>query len=273
MPPKLGVLAGGGSLPRQIIEACREQGRAVVVVAFDGSTDQETVQDVEHCWTRLGAVGRIIEWLKENGAEHLVLAGRMARPSWSTVRPDWRGLKMLPKVLSSGQGDDAILSLAIDELESEGFHVVGVHEVLPRALAETGPMGRARPDKSALADIARGVDVARALGAVDVGQAVIVQQGIVLGVEAAEGTDALIARCAGLKRDGSGGVLVKCAKPDQDARVDLPSIGPDTIERAVEAGLRGIAVSAGASLVLERDDTIARADEKGVFVYGIEGPA
>lgn len=273
MPPKLGLLAGGGSLPRQIVQACREQGREVVVVAFEGATDQETVNQVDHCWTRLGAVGRIIGWLKENHAEELVLAGRMARPSWSTVRPDWRGLKMLPKVLSSRQGDDAVLKLAIGELESEGFRVVGVHDVLPRALADAGAMGRVKPDASASADIDRGIEVARALGAVDVGQAVIVQQGVVLGVEAAEGTDALIARCAGLRRDGAGGVLVKCAKPDQDARVDLPSIGPDTVHRAVETGLRGIAVSAGASLVLERDETLALADQNGVFVYGIEGSA
>ena len=242
-------------------------------MAFEGATDQETVSQVEHCWARLGAVGRIIGWLREHEAEELVLAGRMARPSWSTVRPDWRGLKMLPKILSGSQGDDAVLTLAIGELEAEGFRVVGVHDVLPGALAESGAMGLIQPDATALTDIARGVEVARALGAADVGQAVIVQQGVVLGVEAAEGTDALIKRCAGLRRDGSGGVLVKCAKPAQDSRADLPSIGPETVRGAVETGLRGIAVSAGASLILERAETLVQADRNALFVYGIEGSA
>ena len=273
MPPKLGVLAGGGSLPRQIVEACRERDRDVVVVAFEGATDQEAVSQVEHCWTRLGAVGQIIDWLHENKAEELVLAGKMARPSWSTVRPDWRGMKLLPKILSAGQGDNAVLTVVISELEAEGFRVVGVHEVLPSVLAEAGAMGRARPDEAALADIARGVGVARALGAGDVGQAVIVQQGVVLGVEAAEGTDALIRRCAELRRDAPGGVLVKFAKPGQDTRVDLPSIGPNTIRAVAETGLRGIAVSAGAALVLEREQTLAQADQDDVFVYGIEESA
>lgn len=273
MPPKLGVLAGGGSLPRQIVDACLEQGREVVVVAFEGATDTETVSNVDHCWTRLGAVGRTIDWLREHRAEELVLAGRMARPSWGTVRPDWRGLKMLPKILSGGQGDDAVLSVAIRELETEGFRVVGVHDVLPGVLADAGPMGKVRPDADALADIERGVQVANALGAVDVGQAVVVQQGVVLGVEAAEGTDALILRCADLKRDGRPGILVKCAKPEQEKRADLPSIGPDTVSAVVQAGLCGIAVSAGTSLILDRDRTLAQADQNGVFVFGVEATA
>lgn len=273
MPPKLGVLAGGGSLPRQIVESCLDQGREVVVVAFEGATDPETVNQVDHCWTRLGAVGRIIEWLRDNKVEELVLAGRMARPSWSTVRPDWRGLKLLPKVLAGGQGDDAILTLAIGELEAEGFRVIGAHEVLPSVLVEPGVQGRVKPDQMALDDIARGVEVARALGDVDVGQAVIVQQGVVLGVEAVEGTDALLERCAELSRNGPGGVLVKCAKPGQDSRVDLPAIGPETIRRAAAAGLRGVAVTAGASVILDRDEALKQADEKALFVFGIEGLA
>lgn len=274
MPPKkLGVLAGGGALPRQIVAACVETGREVVVVAFEGATDPETVDQVDHCWTRLGAVGQIIDWLRAKGAEELVLAGRMARPSWSTVRPDWRGLKLLPKILAGGQGDDSVLTLAIKELEAEGFRVIGAHEVLPRTLAEQGSLGKVTPDQTALDDIARGMAVARALGDVDVGQAVVVQQGVVLGVEAVEGTDALVERCAGLRRDGPGGVLVKCAKPAQDTRVDLPAIGPETVRRAAGAGLRGIAVTAGASLILDRADALALADESGVFIYGVEGPA
>jgi len=269
VPPKLGVLAGGGGLPRRIVETCLADGRAVAVVAFEDATDAETVAGTEHLWTRPGAVGRIVDWLKASGVEEIVLAGRMARPSWSNARPDWRGLKMLPKVLAAGQGDDAILGVAIRELEGEGFRVVGAHDLLPDLLAATGPMGRHAPDADALADIERGLAVARALGAVDVGQSVVVQQGVVLGVEAIEGTDALIERCGALRRDGAGGVLVKCVKPGQEMRADLPSIGPDTLRLARRAGLRGIAVSAGATLVIERQATIAAADEAGMFLFGI----
>ena len=269
MPTKLGLVAGGGRLPRQVVESCREQAREIAVIAFEGTTDKDTVDGVEHLWTRLGAVGKIIDWLKASGAEDVVLAGRLSRPSWSSVRPDLRGMKLLPKILAAGQGDDSILSVVIEDLEGEGFRVVGIHDVMPELLAPEGPLGRHAPDGDAAKDIERGTIVARALGAVDVGQAVIVQQGIVLGVEAAEGTDGLIDRCAALQRKGIGGVLVKCVKPGQEKRADLPSIGPDTIRRAREAGLSGIAIGAGATLVLDQAETIAAADEAGIFLVGI----
>ncbi|HEX9646549.1 MAG TPA: UDP-2,3-diacylglucosamine diphosphatase LpxI [Alphaproteobacteria bacterium] len=268
---RLGVLAGGGRLPRVVLEACRRQGREVFAVAFEGSTDPETVTDMPHQWVRLGAVGQTIALLKANRVEELVMAGPVARPSWAGMRPDLRALKLLPKVLAGGQGDDSILSLAIRELEAEGFRVVGAHAVVPELLAPAGPLGARVPDRGARADIARGVEVAMALGAVDVGQAVVVQQGVVLGIEAVEGTDALLGRAATLRRDGPGGVLVKCRKPSQDRRADLPSIGADTVRRAREAGLRGIAVEAGETLVLDRALVIEAADAGGLFVYGFEG--
>ena len=239
------------------------------MVAFDGTTDKQTIEGVDHIWTRLGAVGRIIDWLKSCGVEELILAGAMARPSWSTVRPDMRGLKLLPRIAAAGQGDDAILSVVIQEFESEGFCVVGLHDVMPDLLVSEGVIGRHAPDSDALDDIKRGVDVARALGSVDVGQAVVVQNGVVLGVEAAEGTDALVDRCATLRRDGPGGVLVKCVKPGQEQRADLPSIGPTTVQHVINSGLRGIAIGADAALILDRTETIAAADAGSLFLYGI----
>jgi hypothetical protein len=269
VPTKLGLVAGGGGLPRQVVDSCREQGREIAVIAFDGTTDKDTVAGVEHLWTRLGAVGKIIDWLKASGAEEIVLAGRLSRPSWSSVRPDMRGMKLLPRIMSAGQGDDSILSVVIEELEGEGFRVVGIHDVMPSLLAAEGALGHHAPDQESTKDIDRGVIVARALGGVDVGQAVVVQQGVVLGVEAAEGTDGLIDRCAALQRKGDGGVLVKCVKPGQERRADLPSIGPDTVRRARDAGLSGIAVGAGTTLVLDQTGTIAAADEAGMFLVGV----
>jgi hypothetical protein len=148
--------------------------------------------------------------------------------------------------------------------------VIGADALLGGLKPAEGCLGRHRPDAEAEADIARGVEVLAALGAADVGQAVVVQQGMVLGVEAIEGTDALIARCAGLRREGPGGVLVKLAKPGQETRADLPTIGPDTVRRAAEAGLRGIAVGADAAIVLDRDTLVRLADEAGLFVIAVK---
>ncbi|MBX9633910.1 MAG: UDP-2,3-diacylglucosamine diphosphatase LpxI, partial [Magnetospirillum sp.] len=166
-------------------------------------------------------------------------------------------------------GDGGLLRAVARELEGEGFRIVGIDDVLSDCLAVAGPHGQVVPDDQAQADIQRGHQVAKGIGALDVGQAVIVQQGIVLGVEAIEGTDALIRRCGELRRDGPGGVLVKVKKPGQDRRLDLPTIGTATVQEAARAGLRGIAVEAGGALVLGRDAVAAEADRLNIFVIGI----
>jgi hypothetical protein len=185
------------------------------------------------------------------------------------IRPDWRAAKFFAKVGYRMLGDDGLFSAIAKELEIEGFRVVGAHELLDTASAPEGPLGRLAPDADADADIARGIAIARAVGALDIGQAVVVQQGLVLGVEAIEGTDALLRRCAGLRRDGPGGVLVKVEKPGQESRIDRPTVGPQTVRLAAEAGLRGIAVEAGATLLVDRDEVIRAADAAGLFVVGV----
>jgi DUF1009 family protein len=185
------------------------------------------------------------------------------------LRPDWRAARFFAKIGWRALGDDGLLRAVIKELESEGFRVIGADSILAAALAPRGPLGALVPDAQAEADIAHGIGVARALGSLDIGQAVVVQQGIVLGVEASEGTDALIARCATLRRAGPGGVLVKIAKPGQERRADLPTIGLHTVTAAAAAGLSGIAVEAGATFVLDRPALAAAADHAGLFVVGI----
>ena len=267
---KLGIVAGGGPLPGLIARACRSTGREVMVVAFEGETDPETCAGVAHRWLRMGAVGALLDTLKRAGCREVVLAGPVRRPSLSTVRPDLRGMRLMGRIAAAlGKGDDALLSLVVEELEGEGFTVVGADDVIAGLRAPSGVMGRHAPDEAARRDIAVGMEAARALGAQDVGQAVVVQEGAVLGVEAAEGTDGLIARCAALQRPGPGGVLVKMKKPRQERRADLPTIGPDTIDKAARAGLRGVAVEAGETLILERDAAVARADACGVFLVGV----
>ena len=179
---------------------------------------------------------------------------------------------MFAKTGARALGDDGLLSALVRALEDEGFRMVGADDVVSDLLAPQGPLGAVAPEAEAKADIALGIDVALALGALDVGQAVVVQQGLVLGVEAAEGTDALIERCGGLRRAGPGGVLVKVKKPGQDRRVDLPTIGVSTVTAAAAAGLSGIAVEAGGTLVMDRSAVAETADRVGVFVIGVPVP-
>lgn len=270
MPPKLGILAGGGALPGRLIEACRASGRDHLVVAWRGHADPAVVGDAPHLWARLTNAGRVVDILREHAITDLVMAGRVRRPGWNEIkRFDRRTARFLGRVGLKALGDDGLLRAISRQLEVEGFRVVGPDEVVEDLLAPKGRIGRLGPDRDARLDIDRGIAVARALGAQDVGHAVVVQQGIVLGVEAIEGTDALIERCRGLARDGAPGVLIKIGKPQQDRRLDLPTIGPTTVTRAAAAGLKGIAVEADRTLVIDRDAVAAAADRSDIFVLGV----
>jgi DUF1009 family protein len=267
---RLGIIAGGGGLPRRLVESCRAKGREVFVLALEGEADPETVADVPHAWCRMGAAAKALGLLRAHGVSDLVIAGGVRRPTLSSVRPDWRAARFFAKVGYRLLGDDGLLSAIAKELEIEGFHLIGAHELLDEAAAvPEGPLGRIKPNAEAQADIARGIAIARAIGALDVGQAAVVQHGLVLGVEAIEGTDALLRRCALLRRDGPGGVLVKVEKPGQETRIDRPTVGPQTVRSAAEAGLQGIAVEAGATLLLDRDEVIRAADAAGLFIVGV----
>jgi hypothetical protein len=228
------------------------------------------VADVPHAWCRLGAAAKALDLLRANSVTDLVLAGGVRRPSLSSLLPDWRAAKFFARVGYRALGDDGLLSAVVKELEREGFRVIGADEILSAEnLMPTGPLGRHLPDDDAKTDIELGLRVGRALGALDIGQAVVVQQGLVLGVEAAEGTDELLRRCAALRRAGPGGVLVKIAKPGQERRADRPTIGPQTAALAAASGLQGIAAEAGMTLVIDRAELVRAADEAGLFIVGI----
>ncbi len=266
----LGIIAGAGELPRRIIAECKASKRSCFVVAFEGITDASTTEGVLHTRLHIAKIGKAIRALREAGAGEIVMAGRVGRPHPSTLRPDFTGLKLLTLFRKlSTQGDDAVFSTIIRFLETKGFKVVGVDHVLADLVIREGAFGKHAPDKRAQNDIHIGMRAAREIGKLDIGQAVIVQGGVILGVEGAEGTDRLVSRCAELQNEGPGGVLVKMKKPGQDARVDLPSIGLYTVENAYAAGLRGIAVEAGGALVINRDLVRKKADELGLFIVGI----
>jgi UDP-2,3-diacylglucosamine hydrolase len=269
MANKLGIIAGGGALPARLIEACRKEGREVFVVAIKGQAEKAHVSSAPHAWVRLGAAGKAVDLLHSNGVKDLVLAGAFRRPSVSELFPDKTALQFIYTVGKAFFRDDALHAAVVHWLEERGFHVVAPETIDGGLLATEGVYGKFAPDDEAWSDIRRGVEVARALGSTDVGQGVVVQQGVVLALEAVEGTDAMIQRAGELKRRGRGGVLVKMKKPGQETRVDLPAIGARTVANAKAAGLRGIAIEAGGALVIDRDAIVAKADAAGLFVIGI----
>jgi lipid-A-disaccharide synthase len=266
----LGILAGSGALPGRLIEACAKNGRPVFVLAFTGAADPAAVDRVPHAWIRLGQAGSGLAILRAHGVRELVMAGGVRRPSPLALRPDWRTLKFFAALGWRALGDDGLLRAVIHALEDEGFAVVGAGSILVDDLAPDAPLGRIVPDSTIAADIALGLAAAREHGARDAGQAVVAAAGRVVDREGVDGTDALLRRCVGR---AAGGVLVKTSKPGQERRVDLPAIGTDTVAAAAAAGLKGIVVEAGATLLVDRAAIAAAADRAGLFVVGVRLPS
>lgn len=267
---KLGIIAGGGSIPKMLIEHCAAQGRDFFVLAIEGNADKALfTDDIPHQWIRIGQAGTGFKRFAEEKVQDVIMIGTIKRPGFFDLVPDLRTTAFFAKVGAKALGDDGILRALVNEIEAEGMTVRGIHEVMSDLLVKPGILGRHKPDKQALVDIRRGIDVALALGKLDVGQSVVVQQGLVLGVEGIEGTDELIRRCGEYRRKGDGGVLVKLRKPQQDMRIDLPTIGSRSVSRAQESGLRGIVVHAGNGLIVDEAETIRLADKAGLFIMGI----
>lgn len=273
---KLGLIAGGGGLPVEIAEHCERSGRPLFVIRLKGFAGAQ-LAPYAGAEVGLAEVGKCIKALKRAGCEAVCLAGIVARPDFTSLVPDLRGLKLLPKAIAAArQGDDALLRLLVGEFEKEGFEVQGAHEVMDDLSLPAGYLGRRAAGDADLQDARRALEVARAVGQLDVGQAAVVAHGLVLAVEAQEGTDAMLARVADLPTHlkgmpGAGrGVLAKAPKPIQETRVDLPTIGLATVQGVARAGLAGIVGEAGRLLVLDREAVIALADELGVFILGVE---
>lgn len=271
--PKLGIVAGGGVAPFQLVRACQDIGRPYHLICLQGHADSALGQGHSHTWLSLGDLAKLRDLCAAQEIKELVMIGHVRRPSVAELKPDWLTLKVLAKIGLGSLGDDGVLRAVGKVLEEEcRVKVIGAAEVFADMLTPEGPLTKTVPNDQALADIQRGAEVAQTLGQMDVGQAVIVQQGIVLGVESIGGTDSLIAHSAEVRREGQGGVLVKTAKPQQDNRFDLPAIGVETVHNAHNAGLIGIAVQAGRSLILEREKTLEAADMAGLFIVGISLP-
>ncbi|MEO6840109.1 MAG: UDP-2,3-diacylglucosamine diphosphatase LpxI [Bradyrhizobium sp.] len=272
----IGLVAGGGAMPFAVADSLVARGVTPVLFALRGACDPVRVERFRHHWISVGQVGRAMRLFRAENCRDLVFIGTLVRPALSEIRLDWGTLRVLGRVWAAFRGgDDHLLSGIGDILEQDGFRMVGLKDIAPDLLMPEGCLTRAVPDENAIADIARGRAVLGALSPYDVGQAVIVIDGHVVGVEDIEGTDGLLARVARLRNEGrirakaARGVLVKAPKSGQDLRFDLPTLGPRTVEGVVKAQLAGIAIVAGNTIVAEPQAMIGVADAAGVFVTGL----
>ena len=268
MSRKLRLIAGKGDLPVQIANEERNSGRDVYVLRLVGFVE-EALSEFDGEVVGIGEIGRQIKLLKSAQCEDVVFAGIVKRPDFSKLKLDLRGARLLPKVLAAARrGDDALLRTLVGVLEKEGFRVVGAEDINGQLLAPEGVICGDAPQGEVLSDLKRGAEVAAIIGQQDIGQGCVVRSGLVIAVEAQEGTDEMLNRVASLPRGGGGGVLVKRPKPVQERRIDLPTIGVSTVEAASYSGLVAIGLEAGGALILDLEACKLKAEELGIAIYG-----
>ncbi|MFZ3350673.1 MAG: UDP-2,3-diacylglucosamine diphosphatase LpxI [Xanthobacteraceae bacterium] len=272
----LAIICGGGSFPGAVAEAVTRRGRRAVMFAVKGWADASLIERHPHHWVALGQVGRFRRLANDEGCRDVLLIGTLLRPPLRQIRLDWQTIRLMPRIVSAFRGgDDWLLSSIGKMMEEAGLRLVGLKDVASDIIVPEGTLGRHQPSARDRSDIARALDLIAAMGPFDVGQAVVVADNHVLAVEAAEGTDNLLLRLADLRRQGRVatpervGALVKAPKPAQDRRFDLPAIGPATVTNAARAGLAGIAVAAGNTIIADAAETVAAADDAGIFLSGV----
>jgi len=278
---RIGLLAGGGAIPIEIAERLSARRVPVFVVAIDGEAEPGAFSAYAHATANWGQIGRMLELFRDSGTTDILIVGRVSRPDLGRITPDLGLVRALPAVwrMIRAGGDDAVLREVIGFFEGRGFRVAGIRDVAPELIVGAGAIGAAAPRAEDMHDITAGMALVERLGALDIGQAVVVADGRLEAIEGVEGTDRMLARVAELRhrsgrapaRASPHGVLVKRPQPGQELRIDLPAIGPETVRRAAEAGLAGIAVLAGHTVAAERRELVLRADALRLFVVGIEG--
>lgn len=276
---KIAIIAGGGSLPIKVAEQCKKNNMDLFVVLLKGFADKKSFIDYSTNIVsfRLGAAGGIPSYLNKYGVQKIIFSGFIKRPSLHHLFPNRKTLSYLKKIHHQkkisgheAQGDDRLLSTIIHILQEDGFEVISNQDVLPQILFENvGVVGSVAPSESAIQDIKYGFKVSQELGRLDVGQSVVVQQGVILALEGVEGTEELIKRSKELSKRGEKPSLVKSCKPHQDKRVDMPTVGLQTLQQAYKSGLQGIALHSKNLIVLDLEDMIDFANKKGLFIYGV----
>lgn len=267
MSGRLGIIAGAGELPKRIATHAVATGREVFILGLRGFADPALIAEFSGAEAAMGEIGKGIRLLEGAGCKEVVFAGAIQRPDLSALKFDMRGAALIPQLAAAaGKGDDALLRVVLNAFEKAGFTVIGADDVLGSLLAPTGPLGSRSPRETDWPDIRAASIAALEVGVQDVAQGAIARDGVVIAREARDGTDAMLGRLP--PSDACAGVLVKRPKPQQERRIDLPTIGVRTVEGVARAGLAGIAVEAGAALVIDQPQVAAAADRLGVFVYG-----
>lgn len=268
---RVGIIAGRGDLPLKLAMNLQNRGQSPYLLLVKGEADPDQYSSFPHDIIPVTKIGRFLKVLKRENCKRVTLVGPVARPDFKNILPDMEGIKLLGRITSAAsKGDDGLMRAITGFVEERGFKIVGAHELEQDLLSAEGVLGKINPTEHDFKDIEKGKDVIVTLGRFDIGQAVIVRDQYVLGIEAAEGTEGLIRRCSEFKWDYAAGTLIKQSKPGQDLRADMPTIGIDTVKQAHEAGLKGIAIEAGRSQIVDRERTIQTADELGLFIFGCE---
>lgn len=271
---RLGLIAGGGALPMAVAARCEAEGRPVFVVRLAGFADPHLARypGIE---AGMAEIGKVLTALKKANCDAVCFAGLVSRPDFKSLKPDFKGMTLLPGIIAeAAKGDDALLRKILSVFESEGYAVEGADDILGGETLPAGPLGAVQPTPGQLEDLRKALHVAEKSGELDIGQGAVVCDGLVLAVEAQEGTDAMLARVAGLPADLRGsplarkGALGKAPKPIQDLRVDMPVMGARTVELAAAAGLAGVGGIAGKLIVIDRPATVEAADRLGLFIWG-----
>jgi DUF1009 family protein len=276
--PKLGLIAGGGALPLTIASRCEAEGRPLFVIRLTGFADPHLAR-YPGADIGMAELGKALAALKAADCGAVCFAGIVKRPDFKSLKPDLKGATLLPGIIAAAtKGDDALLRKLLSVFENEGYAVEGADDILGGETLPGGALGAIRPTEAQLSDLRKALHVAEKAGELDIGQGAVVCDGLVLAVEAQEGTDAMLARVAGLPQDLRGvdrdrkGALGKAPKPIQDLRVDMPVIGVRTLELAAAAGLAGVGGQAGRLILIDRPNLIATADRLGLFVWGEPRP-
>jgi len=263
----LGIIAGSGLLPSEIADLHLKQGGNVYIAALEGETDILHITKYQYKQFPIGSVGALLEYFRENNVKEIIIIGGITRPDLKSVKVDKAGSLLIAKILKEKfLGDDNILKIISDFIESKGCKVISPKTLLELGTYEKLYVSNKLPSKQDQIDIELGSQVIKSLSNLDIGQSVIVADGYVLGIEAAEGTDALIRRCELLRKTERGGVLVKMAKLTQDMRLDLPTIGPDTIFYLAKHGYNGLAIQKSGVIIVKPAETIALLNEHDLFI-------
>ncbi len=273
-PGPVAIIAGSGTLPLHVAASAERAGHKVFVALLAGSADAADYAAFDHQTFGLGQFGALSKALTSRGILDAAFIGAVVRPGITDIRPDMGLIRHWQTITAAfRKGDDGLLSAVVDILEAHGVRVVSALDLAPDlSIANPGPVGARQPEGAARGEIDLGLELIAALSPFDVGQCVVVSDGRPVAIEGAEGTDAMLARVAEMRRNGrlkretGGGVLIKAPKRGQNMRIDIPTIGPETVRRAAEAGLQGIAITVGEVIVADRPETIALADASGLFI-------